>query len=376
LVVIVEKKAGQRHIKEEQMKRRIGMIVLAVLFVVFCVSVSSVWSAQKPIKIKWASVMGAPGIAMNGDYAKSYQEDVTKRTNGAVTFESYWASSLGAPAEYIEMLQKGLVQMVQTYEWYTPSRLPLADLEYAIPFGVTDPEIAAKTKRQMREEFPEFNKELQNNNAVLLASPPTGALGFLSVDPIRSLDDFKGRKVGCVGRYFGRMLPPGATAVVRPAHERYDLLRSGVISVDANPWDNFYAFKLHEVTNYYLDNLAMFIPIAMPFLINQDTFKSLDPETQKIMLDAGKNLEMRAAREIQPQWRKKVEDSWKAKGLKWITFPDSEKAKWAASLEDIPAEWAAEMEKLGLPGFKIINRWQEISAGMGHKWNRKWGVKK
>lgn len=358
------------------MERRFGRILWVVLLLVFCVSSSSAWSAQKPIKIKWASVMAAPGVAPMGDVAQSYQDEVTKRTNGAVTFDSYWSASLGAPAEYIEMLKNGVVQIIQTHQWYTPSRMPLGEFEYVFPFAPTDPVLVVKAMRQMRAEFPEFAKELQNNNAIILADPPQGAYNMLSVDPIKSVADFKGKKVALVGRYFARELPPGAAAVVRPGHERYDLLKSGVTSVNLDPWDNMYAFKLHEVTNYYLDNLALLTACPMGIFMNLDTFKSLDPETQKIMLEVGKNVELKTAQVILPQWRKKTEDLWRAKGIKWITFPDSEKAKWAESLDDIPAEWAADMEKLGLPGFRIVNRWQEITSGMGYKWNRKWGLKK
>ena len=358
------------------MKRRIWSIALMVFFLVFCVSLSSVWAAQKPIKIKWGSVMGAPGITPMGDVAKSFQDEVTKRTNGAVTFESFWSASLGAPAEYIEMLKNGVVQVIQTHQWYTPSRMPLGDFEYVFPFGPGNTEQVVKAMRQIRSEFPEFTKELQNNNAIMLADPPQGSYFMLSVDPIKSVADFKGKKVGLIGRYFGRELPPGAVPVVRPAHERYDLLKNGVTSVDLNPWDNQYSFKLHEVTNYYLDGLSILTACPMAILMNLDTYKSLDPETQKIMMDAGKNVEIRAATEILPQWLKKTQDLWRAKGIKWIAFPAEEQAKWAASLADIPAEWAADVEKLGLPGFKIVNRWQEINASLGYKWNRKWGVKK
>ena len=358
------------------MKRKIGMIASVVVFFVLGVALSAVQAEQKPIKLKWGSVMAAPGIAPMGDVAKSYQDEVTKRTNGAVTFESFWSASLGAPAEYIEMLKNGVVQVIQTHQWYTPSRMPLGEFEYVFPFGPTDAELVVKAMRQIRSEFPEFAKELSDNNAILLADPPQGAYYMLSTVPITSIADFKGKKVALVGRYFGREMPPGAVAVVRPAHERYDLLNSGVTQVNLDPWDNMYAFKLHEVTNYYLDNLSLLLACPMGIFMNLNTFKSLDPETQKIMLDAGKNVELRTATEILPQWLKKTQDLWRAKGIKWITFPDEEKVKWAATLEDIPAEWAADVEKLGLPGFKIVQRWQEITESLGYKWNRKWGVKK
>ena len=43
---------------------------------------------------------------------------------------------------------------------------------------------------------------------------------------------------------------------------------------------------------------------------------------------------------------------------------------------DIPAEWADEVAKMGLPGWEIVKRFQEITAQKGYKWPRQWGVKK
>ena len=197
----------------------------------------------------------------------------------------------------------------------------------------------------------------------------------MSKKPLKTVDDFKGEKVSLVGRYFGRWMPPGATAVVRPGGERYDLLRGGVVDTDLLPFDLFYAFKINEVTKYYIDaNLT--VACWGPTLMNLDTFKGFSPEVQKILIEAGKMVELKAAQEIIPRWWAKIEKEWKAKGLGFITISESERQKWASHLEDIPAEFAKEVEAKGYPGYKLVARWQEITGQLGYKWPRQWGVKK
>jgi TRAP-type C4-dicarboxylate transport system substrate-binding protein len=162
---------------------------------------------------------------------------------------------------------------------------------------------------------------------------------------------------------------------VRPVAERYELLRGGVVNIDLLPFEHFYAYKLHEVTKYFV-KAKFTVACYGPLYINIDTFKGLSPEIQKIFLETGKELELRAATELFPKWYEKVESEFKAKGIIFIDFPDAEIKKWAAQLPDIPAEWAAEVEAKGYPGFKLVQRWQEITSELGFKWPRKWGIKK
>lgn len=281
---------------------------------------------------------------------------------------------MGAPMNHLELIKKGTAQVGCMHEWYTPSRFIFGNFEYVFPFGPTDPVIVGAANRKIRAEFPQFAQDAKKENIIMLMDAPGGEYAFMSTKPLKSIDDFKGEKVTLVGRYFGRWLPPGATAVVRPVAERYDLLRTGVVNVDLLPFEHFDAFKIYEVTKYYIKaklTTALYGPIYM----NLDTFNSFSPEIQKILLDAGRDVEVMAAKEIIPKKYNELMKSYKAAGITFIDFPDSEIKKWAAMLPDIPAEFAAECEAKGYPGKKLIQRWQEITAEMGYKWPRHWGTK-
>ena len=357
------------------MKRRTLGLVSAILvgLVLFGVNAAP---AQKPVKLKFASVFGTPGVAPMADVVISWQEEVTRRTNGAITFENFWGGSLGAPAAHVDLVKTGAVQAVCTGSLYTISRFPLDSFEYVIPFGPTDYETVVKSHRQIRSEFPQLITEWKRENIVLVSKPPQGTYAFLSRVPLRVLDDWKGLKVALIGRYFGRWLPPGATAVVRPGPERYDLLKSGISDVNLDPIDNAYIFKLNEVSKYCITNLSPLTACPLSIIMNLNTYNGFPPETQKIILEAGINAEMKAAKEVYPSFWGKTEREWKAKGLQFVEFREEEKVKWVHTLEDIPAQWAAEMSAQGLPGFDIIKRYQEITASMGYKWARQWGIKK
>lgn len=349
--------------------------VVGAVFVTFIFMIGTFASAQQPMKLKMTSFLPPPEVSMLAEIAKMYQEEVTKKTKGALTFENYWGGAMASPAEHIELVKKGTVQMAQTHQWYTPGKFPIGHFEYVFPFGPMDYQIVAKSMRQMRTEFPEFARDEAKENVIILATPTGGVYTMLAKKPIKTMEGFKGEKVALIGRFFGKWLPPGAQAIVRPGGERYDLLQGGVTSVNIDPFDLMYAFKLAEQAKYHL-NVNLTTACWAHTMMNLDTFKKLSPEYQKILVETGKEIELKAAKEVVPKWWDRVQKEWKAKGVTEVDFPDSEITKWAATLEDVPAQFAAEIEGKGYPGFKMMQRWQEITASHGFKWARKWAVKK
>lgn len=351
--------------------RKLSFVVLAATLSLLWIGGQSL-AAQKPVKLKLAGVFPPPSVSMMSETVKAWADLVTKKTNGAITFEFLWGCSLGAPAEYIELCKNGVVDVINIHQWYTPTKMPLGNFEYVFPFGPTDYELVVKAKTKIRAEFPEFAKELDNQNSVMIADLVFGVYNFMSKKPMNTVKDFDGTKISLIGRYFGRWLPPGSNAVVRPGHERYDMLRAGVVDIDLLPFDLLYSFKINEVTNYYVQ-VDLISCCGGCIIMNKDRLNSLTPETQKIIMEAGTEAQLIGANEILPKWHKRCETEWKAAGLKFIKFPKDEKKKWAGTVEDTAAEWAKEMDAKGLPGTKIVKRWQEITEEMGYEWPRKWG---
>lgn len=329
----------------------------------------------KPVKLKVGGVFPPPEVFSISESMVLWEKEITKRTDGKITFENFWGSALGAPAEHLDLVKGGSIQITQFTEGYHPARLVVGDFEYIFPFAPTDYEIVAKAMRQIRSEFKEFTTDYTKQNVIVIADPPVSAYNFMSKIPLKTIKDFEGKKVALIGRFFGKWLPPGATGVVRPAAERYDLLRSGVVDADLLPFEASYSYKIHEQAKHYI-KVDLTTCCGAPIIMNLDTFKKFPPNVQKILLEEGKNVEMKMAKDVLPKVWDKCYQTWKAGGVQFIDFPAEEKRKWAESLEDTPAEWAAEVEAKGYPGFKIVQRWQEITSQLGHKWPRKWGVKK
>jgi TRAP-type C4-dicarboxylate transport system substrate-binding protein len=200
---------------------------------------------------------------------------------------------------------------------------------------------------------------------------------FLSKKPITNLSEFKGSKCAVIGRYFGRWIGAiGAVPVAAPGSERFTMLQTGVVDSSFNPIDLAYTFKDIEQAPYCLDpNLLVTAWISC--WMNIKTFNKLPANVQKILLDAGIEIETIAGKDVNHKWSDMIWAEWKKNPkFKYAKLSDADRKAWAEKCEDVPAEWAAEVTALGYPGWDLVRRFQEISGELGHKWVRKWGVKK
>ena len=355
------------------MKKLFGIVLV---FSFFWILPMSSLAGEKSITLKLAAITPPPGKALASDGVEMWMDKVTKETNGKVKFKAFWGASLTSPKAHMDLVEKGTVDLVLTHRWYSPSKFPLGQFEYVFPFGPTDSAVVSNAKRKIYEEFPAFKETLKKHNAIYICGFATTPYNFLSKTAIVKLDDFKGKKVSLVGRYFGRWVKAGgAIPVVAPMHDRYTMLQTGVVDMDMLPTDVFNTFKIQEVAPFFIEIDAL---VAIPFdlIMNLKKFDQLSPDIQKILLETGMEVERVMATEMVPGATKKVLAEWKKQGVTLIKFPAQERAKWAQLMPDIPAEWASEVSKLGLPGWEIIQRYQEICEELGYTWPRKWGIKK
>ncbi len=357
-------------------KRRIGIITLMLSALMFCASALAVAAEMKPVTLRFASAWPPPEISLISTAHKMWMDEVTKRSGGKIQWRTYWGGAMGKPAEHLGLVEKGLADVVGTNAHYTPGKLPLGQFEYVFPFGPSDPVTVVKAKRQVMEEFPEFARDLAKYNAVNIMVAPGAMYQILSKAPINKLEDLKGKKVTLIGRYFGRWFEPlGAVPVVAPGQERYTMLQTGVVEMDLMAIDLQSSFKLSEQARHFVGVDALLGTFG-DLWINKKTLEKFPPDVQKMMLDAGKEIELKAAETIVAQWSDKIMKDWKAQGVSFYYLTPEERAYWASIVEDIPAEWAKEVEGQGYPGYAIVDRFQELCTQYGYTWPRKWGVKK
>ncbi len=307
--------------------------------------------------------------------AYMWGEEVTKRTNGKVKFEYFWGGALGKGPQHFTLVSEGAVDVILTYPWYTPSKVPLQCFEYTFPFGPTDPWIVYQAKRDIIAEFPDFTNNLAKYNIKNLFQVAPTVYTMLTTVPINTIADLEGLKIGVIGGYFGRWMEPvGISPVIVPGYERYTMLETGILDGTMDPTAFTHGLMNWEQAPYLLEN-KIITPAWICLWINMDSWNSLPKDIQDILEEVSVDIAEEISRDLAVQWDNEIFDYWKAHGITTTRLSDAEMAEWARACPDTAAEWAQDMEDLGYPGWEIVKRWQELTAQYGWEWPKQWGVK-
>lgn len=351
--------------------RHIKLLVVVISLLAISLVSNSFAGKVKNVTFRVSTPYPPPEQSLATKHLVTWQQMVTERTNGAVKFTNFFGGSLGKASEHLDLVSTGTADIVVTYGWYTPSKLPLEDFDYIFPFGPTDPYILTRAMRQINFEFPQFAKDFDKHNIVKIFQSPGIKEVFLSKEPIKKYEDFQGKKCKVIGRYFGRWIEAlNAVPVAAPGTEVYTMLQTGVIDTALDTADLQYAYNNIEQAPHVLDP-GLLTTNWIGCWINKDSLAKLNKDQQNILLRSGEELEIKASLEINPIWEANIFDTWeKLDTYTFSVMSDADRKKWAEACPNTPAEWADEVTKLGYPGWDILNRYVEITTQYGHQWLR------
>jgi TRAP-type C4-dicarboxylate transport system substrate-binding protein len=135
------------------------------------------------------------------------------------------------------------------------------------------------------------DRHYQETQGLKIVSIPTATTGFrfFLKEPMDANAKLGGKKIRALPSYNKIVGSLGATAVVIPFGELYSAAEKGVIDGLVWPSVGAVGFKFHEVTPYLAE--PAFGTVSYLIMMNLNKWNSLDKGTQKILLDAGYQLE-------------------------------------------------------------------------------------
>ena len=165
----------------------------------------------------------------NQQWANWYKEAVEKGSNGRIEVQIFPASQLGPVPRQIEGVQLGTIEAVLLPADFFVGLEPRYGV-FSIPGLFKDMRNAAHAIAD-----PALNKELlalgESKGMVGVTAFVYSAADYFGRDPIRRLDDFKGKKfrINATPAERERMRVLGATAVPMPTNEVVPALQRGAI---------------------------------------------------------------------------------------------------------------------------------------------------
>ena len=285
--------------------------------------------------------------------ALQFIDEITEKTNGAVTGQLYPAGQLGGDADLINSLalDAGTVDIIITdasnFATYEPkmgiSALPFqfADFEEAWAFMDSEVEAAAE-------------ENLVAQNMRVLAHYCNGFRCVTnSKGPVETPDDMKGMLIRTPENpvIMATMTALGANPQPLAFNELYQALQQGTYDAQENPIPVIYNNKLYEVQEYL--SVTNHIYSGMCFTIAESTWQKLTAEQQEIVAAAALN-----SAELDRSLNKQQTDDFVAlleeAGMK-INNPDlapfaeatasvlTDNADTYGDLLDMMAEWKASL---------------------------------
>ncbi|MBW1971846.1 MAG: hypothetical protein DRG20_00070 [Deltaproteobacteria bacterium] len=331
----------------------ICLIFLLIFSIFFLVAPSL---EAKTITLRYASYN--PPRGMGAQTAIWLMNEVTKRTNGKVKFQQYFAGSLLKARELLRGIQKGTADVGYIFVPYYPKELKLLTVAEPFLLGPVHPKEKAAFFWELYKKSPELKAELAKWNQKLVAIRVFGKHSVGGPVPLKSLADLKGRKVRCAGGYDAQhMSALGAKIVFLRGTEVYSAMQKGAIDANYTPVTSYYKYKLYEIgKHHHLLVIPQFIGSIGIITINLDTWKKLSPDIKKIISDVGKEYSKIEADKI-IALEKEYKEKMKAKGCEIIEISKDEVKKWASICEEASkSKWLKRAQKEGVKGKELMER--------------------
>ena len=238
-----------------------------------------------------------------------------------------------------------MADIVWTLPGFTPGVMPKLEV-FELPFLHRN---TRSTVLALQDYVPMHMKKDFAPYHILLVHTHAGAL-FMTKDPIRKVEDFKGMKLRSYSRTNAWILEAlGAAPVQTPLPALVPMLSKGTVSGSILPYEIAPAVKMQDLTNYFT-TLAPPQPrlstAIFTFLMNKRKYESLPADLKKV-------IDNNSGRKLAP-FAIKVWDTIELAGEKVMHSRKKETAKFKKKVQPVFRRFEKMLDDSGANGAKVI----------------------
>ncbi len=287
-----------------------------------------------------------PPTHNNSILAEMWISEITKKTNGAVTFSYLPGGSLTAPPKVYDGVTTGISDIGFSVVAYTPGLFPateLIDLPQGYPSGYVATMVANDFYNQFKPA--EFDKV---HVFYFYATGPQ--VLFTTKTAVNKLEDMKGLVLRSTGVGASIATALGASGYAAAQNEAYELMSKGTISGSIAPREVLLGWKQAEVVNYVTECLDIGSVSNMYVIMNKDKWNSLPADIQKVFSDTSATW---------VEYHAKVSSAYDQGGMvyfkaqpnrKEILLSADESARWVTAVQPLLNKTIADIKGKGLAG--------------------------
>jgi len=305
------------------------LVVLAIGFLLFFDG--QVMAADKVIK--WRCQASIPFVSPNYKGAPvRVAEKIKKGTNGRLIIEPYPAGALMPNKEIFPAVKRGMIEMAFSAPGYWKSDLPLG-LCCALPFAFSNYWEVMYYHKVLG--FEKMLAEEVAKHGVLYFDDYVLEVDIVTKEPIKTFEEFKGKKIrtyGQFGKFFNAI---GAQAVNAPGPEIYTGLATGVF--DGAHWGGAVGANnlgLYEVCKYHMKP-AISLGTEEAWFVNKKAFNKLPEDIKKVVTKVLKEQFWVRSCEYAYNEGKVMDMAQEKHGVEIVTLPPESQKKMARAAVQI-----------------------------------------
>lgn len=283
---------------------------------------------------------------VSGKVEKWFADEVTRRTDGEVEVKMFFGEGLGRATESLFLLSDGAIDLASMSAGYFPAELPLSAAPNSIPMALSTVHQSMTLMTRVLDEVPEVREEHANNGIRALFFHNLNEYYILSVQPILTLSDLKGKKVRTWGSEMPRLATAaGAVPVTLSLSEIYESFSRGTIDAVPLSYDYMRDYRLYEVAKH-IAKVPTFVGPTGGVWISEAAWQNLSPEHQEI-------VDQVAQEALQLDFTEVTGAAQEARavlvenGVTVHDFPDEEFQKWRDANPDFFADFVEKMTAIG-----------------------------
>lgn len=290
-----------------------------------------------------------------------YAEAVNEATGGVVSIEFQPGGALAGPPATFENTVAGGQDMGWALQGYHPGVFPVTEI-VELPFQFTSAMQAVQTMWALYDEFPAFQEEYGDVQLLGLWTHDIGDI-WTKDRQVTTVEDMQGLTMRFPTPLMGEVMTEmGASSVGLPAPEIFDSLNTGVIDGLSIAVSGLGSFGLFSELAYGV--ICDCYVGAQYMVMNLDTWNTLTPATQQVMLDLGREYSL-VGGEVYDGLYDVVLQQALDEGIEIYELPEEELDRWHEVGQTVIDAWIAEREAAGIPAQEMFDRLQDIKAGFG-----------
>lgn len=288
--------------------KRVSWVIIGLLLACVLLLPGLCWA--KKVSLKGMTVFES---SRNNVIQLTWLADKVKtKSNGDLEIKIIGGPDIIPIPEQPQSLIDGSIDILLTFPTTFEDKVP-----QTIPMATSQ-----KTPWEEREngffDFLNSKCERVNMRFICRSESHSGTLIFGN-KKVKTLEDFKGQKVGLSPMWIAFMKKLGAVPVVIDEPNIYTALSRGTVDAHASPSEAQISLGLYEVTKYVIGP-RFYAASNMMIVMNLDSWNKLSPEHQAILLEAGQEVEREMVvwfREFQEENIKKLTTEYKMERLEF-----------------------------------------------------------